>query len=150
MQISFLPPRLFPPLPSSLKLCYILEEKGWSRAEILKEAWEQRYLTKSGSRDTYGAQCFVSWSLRSCFIFFCREFASADARLGWWCLLASLSLTVCNPVDPPGSCWATREAQTRMPSITLSSFFLYCISNKVQQLSLAIGHPLDREVDYLK
>lgn len=91
----------------------------------------QKYLIKSGSRDTYKvweqrykAQCFVFWSLGLYFIFFCREFNSPNARPGWWCLVASLSLTLCDPVDPPDSSWDTTEAQTRMLGIKLSSFFL--------------------------
>lgn len=104
----------------------------------------QKYLMKSGSRDTYKvweqkykAQRFVFWSLGLYFIFFCREFNSPNARPGCCCLVALLSLTLCDPVDPPGSSWATMEAQTRTPSIKLSSFFLCSISNKVKQLSLA-------------
>lgn len=145
MQISFLPPRLFHPLPSSLKLCYTLEEKGWSRAEILK----------SGSRDTYKvweqrykAQCFVFWSLGLYFIFFCREFNSPNARPGWWCLVASLSLTLCDPVDPPDSSWATTEVQTRMLGIKLSSFFL--CSSVTRYSSYHLLKTSIREVGYLK
>ena len=63
MQISFLTPRLFHPLPSSLKLCYTLEEKGWSRAEILNEVWEQRHLQSLGAEIQSAVLCLLKFGV---------------------------------------------------------------------------------------